>query len=515
MAVRRASMQFILVPHQVTDTTATIWVGAIDVEEDVRQSSVSIEVDDGSENSITELDASRWKRWQSYSPGDEDSYQFLDRFLDWILAIKPSPIIKTLDFQRLDLDALNPRTSYSLKLRVDDQPAVDPDRQLREARVTTLPAKLPNKGEKPFTVFLGSCFYKPEDEEGMVGKTYHSLPEERRPDIKVLCGDQVYLDNPWWETTLKYNGGNLRRGLFRAMLFQKYIDNWTQIEGEDAGFRQLLKDGANYFCSDDHEFWNNAPNFGGVGFINTLSPGQRKWWLGEARRLFRAFQSPSPLLSVEVPPLSFRIVDTRIYRDTKGRCFMKDKDLRAVGRWIEGLRGPGVLVVGQPVLIGEARGPRSLVADLNRTFWSALDRNLADYGQYEELVGYIKASAHSIVVLSGDVHFGRIACVRPQPDLPDAEFVEVIASPMQLVKVKSRLLQRATKAFGSYKAAPTHHLAITENQQLAPEHSHFATVEFSQAREGKVELAVWSWPIPESTDNISPNPDCVFEAVLS
>src|SRR3712207_5050256 len=107
MAVRRASMQFILVPHQVTDTTATIWVGAIDVEEDVRQSSVSIEVDDGSENSITELDASRWKRWQSYSPGDEDSYQFLDRFLDRILAIKPSPIIKTLDFQRLDLDALN------------------------------------------------------------------------------------------------------------------------------------------------------------------------------------------------------------------------------------------------------------------------------------------------------------------------------------------------------------------------------------------------------------------------
>ncbi len=194
---------------------------------------------------------------------------------------------------------------------------------------------------------------------------------------------------------------------------------------------------------------------------------------------------------------------------------MKDKDLKAVGRWMEGLQGPGVLVVGQPVLIGEASGPRPLVSEPNRTLWSALDRNLADYAQYEELLGYIKASAHSIVVLSGDVHFGRVACVRPQPDLPDAEFVEVIASPMQLVKVKSRLLQRATKEFGSYRAAPTHHLAITENQQLAPGHNHFATVEFSLAREGKVDMAVWSWPIPESTENLSANPDCVFEAVLS
>lgn len=512
-------MQFILVPHQVTDTTATIWVGAVHEEharqEHIRPRSVSIERDDGSEKSVTELDASKWKRWQSYSPGDEDDYHFLDHFLDRVLAIKPSPIIKTLDYQRVDLETLKPRTSYSLKLRVDDRLAVGRERHLREARVTTLPSTLPGKGEKPFTVLLGSCFYKPEDEDGLVGRTYHRLPDDRRPDIKFLCGDQVYLDNPWWETTLKYNGGNLRRGLFRAMLFQKYMDNWTQIVGEDAGFRQLLKDGANYFCSDDHEFWNNAPNFGGVGFINTLSPGQRKWWLGEARRLFRAFQSPSPLLSLEVPPLSVRIADTRIYRDTKGRCFMKDKDLRAVGRWIEGLKGPGLLVVGQPVLIGETNGPKSLVAEPNKTLWSALDRNLADYAQYEELVGYIKDSAHSIVVLSGDVHFGRIACIRTNPGFPHAKFVEMISSPMQLVRVKNKLLQLATKSYGSYRAAPTHHFAITENQQLAPKQNHFATVEFSSAEGGTVDMAVWAWPIPKSKEELSANPDCVFEAGLS
>lgn len=513
-------MQFILVPHQVTDTTATIWVGAVHEKEDVHQDDVwrrlvSIELDDGSEKSVTELDASKWTRWQSYNPGDEDKYHFLDRFLNRVLVIKPSPVIKTLDYQRMDLEALKPRTSYSLNLRVDDQLAIGNERHLREARVTTLPSALPGKGEKPFTVLLGSCFYKPEDEGGMVGKTYHRLPEDRRPDVKVLCGDQVYLDNPWWETTLKYNGGNLRGGLFRAMLFQKYIDNWTQIVDEDAGFRQLLKDRANYFCSDDHEFWNNAPNFGGVGFINTLSPGQRKWWLGEARRLFRAFQSPSPLLSLEVPPLSVRIADTRIYRDTKGRCFMKDKDLRAVGQWIEELQGPGVLVVGQPVLTGETNGPKSLVAEPNKTLWSALDRNLADYAQYEELVGFIKASTHSIVVLSGDVHFGRLACIRTKPGFLDAKFVEVISSPMQLVQVKNKLLQLATKSFGSYKAAPTHHFAITENQQLAPRRNQFVTIEFSSAEGGTVDMAVWSWPIPESKEELSVTPNRVFEAILS
>src|SRR5687767_15006311 len=104
-------MQFILVPHQVTDTTATIWVGAVHEKEDVHQEDVwrrlvSIELDDGSEKSVTELDASKWTRWQSYNPGDEDKYHFLDRFLNRVLVIKPSPVIKTLDYQRMDLEAL-------------------------------------------------------------------------------------------------------------------------------------------------------------------------------------------------------------------------------------------------------------------------------------------------------------------------------------------------------------------------------------------------------------------------
>nr|MBA2713129.1 hypothetical protein [Rubrobacteraceae bacterium] len=367
-------MAYMLVPHQVTDTTATIWVGVADENEHGRQQVMGIEVDDGTETRTVALDASGWDTWKSYSQGDDAHYARLDRLLDRVLEVLKRPqIIRTLDYKRITLDNLRPRTSYSLTLHIEGQAATTSEMHLREARVTTLPAALPDQGQKAFTVLLGSCFYGPNDEEGMVGRTYYHLPKDRRPDIKILCGDQVYLDNPWLDTSLRYNGGNVRRGLFRAGFFQKYLDNWTQVRGEDAGFRQLLKDGANYFCSDDHEFWNNAPNFGGIGFINTLHSEQRDWWRKQARALFEIFQSPDPLIPFNVGQLSFRIADTRINRSITPERFMNDEDLSAVGRWIEGLSGPGVLVVGQPVLTEENSYGKALKADWNRTLWSALD----------------------------------------------------------------------------------------------------------------------------------------------
>jgi hypothetical protein len=517
-------MEFILVPHRVTDTTATIWVGVVYENDGERRKAVSLELDEGARARTVELDDSGWKTWKSYNPGDEARYPWQDRLLDWALSVfKRTAVVETLEYRRVLLGDLEPGTSYSLRLRVDGRAPEGSEKHLREARVTTLPATLPGQGEKPFTALLGSCFYKPNDEEGMVGKTFRHLPENRRPDIKVLCGDQVYLDNPWYETTLRYNGGNLRRGLFRATLFRKYMDNWKQVVRGEAGFRQLLRDGANYFCSDDHEFWNNAPNFGGIGFINTLSKAQRCWWLGAARELFEAIQSPKPLTCFDVAMpseasprcLSFCIADTRINRSIGRERFMDDDDLKAVGRWIRELRGPGVLVVGQPLLTGETDAKQSLREDPNRTLWSALDRNLADYDQYRELVDYVKASAHSIVVLSGDVHFGRVACVRREAGSKEADFVEIIASPMQLVTVKNKLLQWAIRSFGKYKAPPTHEFAITESRPIAPQQNHFVTVEFSSAGGGTVDMRVWSWPVPESEEELLPNQNPVFEATLS
>ena len=502
-------MSFLLVPHQVSDTTATIWVGALD-EEDVRRRSVRLELEGGDERREIELDTSEWETWESFKPEDPKSYPLVDRVLHLVSVLKSPPVRRTLDYQRVEAKPLRSRTSYSLKLRIDDQTVIGAERHLREGRVTTLPAALPTKVEKPFTLLVGSCFYGPEDSEGLVGGTYHYMQEDQRPEVKVLCGDQVYLDNPWRETTLKWYRANQRPGLFRAMLFEKYVANWAQVGGEDAGFRQLLKDGANYFCSDDHEYWNNAPNFGGVGLLNSLTSGQRRWWFEEAGRLVRAFQSPSPLLRFDVPPLSVCVADTRINRDTKGVRFMKDEDLESVGRWIEGLQGPGVLVVGQPVLAEGGSLIRSVLKKgLKNTVMSYIDRDLPHYAQYETLVGYIKSSEHSVVVLTGDVHFGRVACGELKPGSGNT-FVEVISSPMHAV-----LGDKDEPLFGAYKKAPGDHFRINEDQEIMHRRNHFVTVQFSSEEDGRVFMEVRAWPIPRPGEEVSAGGDVVFERTLS
>ncbi len=502
-------MTFLLVPHEVTDTTATIWVGAID-EADVSERAVELEYGTDGDGGAISLDASGWTTWESYRRADPSVYPPSDRLLHRLLA-RSSPVVRTLDYQRVKVERLRPRASYSLKLRVDGRERVEGiERYLREGRVTTLPETLPEEGEKPFTLLLGSCFYGPEDPDGTVGTTYCHIPENERPDVKVLCGDQVYLDNPWRETTLKWYRGNQKPGTFRAMLFRKYVDNWRQVRGANAGFRHLLADGANYFCSDDHEFWNNAPNFGGVGLVNTLTRQQRDWWLAEARRLFHAFQSPSTLLSLEVPPLSVRVVDTRIGRDTGSERFMKDEDLRAVGRWIEGLQGPGVLVVGQPVLAEKTSLIDSLIRKgIKGVISGYLDKNLPDYAQYEDLIGYIQSSNHSIVVLTGDVHFGRIAHGELRAG-SGAKLVEVISSPMQAV-----LDGNGNPLFGNYREAPTHHFPGLESMEVARGQNQFATVEFRSEDGGRVNMTVRSWPILRPGDSVPQGSQVEFETTLS
>ena len=486
-------MSFLLVPQQVTATTAIVWVGAIDENVDAKSVKLEFGGDEGGQE--IELDATGWREWRSYRPEDRGSYLPWD----WVLAASP-PRIRTLYYRRCEIKSLEPRTSYSLRLWVDGQAVAGLEKHLREGRVTTLPTALPTKEEKPFTLLLGSCFYGPEDPDGMVGMTYHYIPERERPDVKVLCGDQVYLDNPWRETTLDWYQAFRAPGLFRAKLFKKYEDNWKQVRSEDAGFRQLLKDGANYFCSDDHEYWNNAPDFGGVGLVNTLTPRQRTWWFEQATDLFRAFQfdsePPSSLIRFEVDPLSVCVADTRINREPKGKRFMRDDDLEAVGRWIRELNGPGVLVVGQLVLA-------------KKTEIRSFDRGLPDYErQYERLIEHIKSSPHSIVVLTGDVHFGRVAHGELRPG-SENKFVEVISSPMQAV-----LDGKGRPLFGTYKEPPTEHFSKLRSAKAADGQNHFATIEFSLEKGDRVNMKVKYWPILRPEDEVPPRPQKALETIL-
>jgi hypothetical protein len=324
-------------------------------------------------------------------------------------------------------------------------------------------------------VLLGSCFCKREDDEGAVGRTYAQLPAGSRPDVKILCGDQVYLDDPWahylWHT---HDIPELEVEFFR-----NYRDTWMQ----EPGFRQLLTQGANYFSPDDHEYWNNAPNAATV-IRDSWSRSGRQEWFTTARLFYQMFQHPAPIATFTVDPLSFLIADTRSNRSSNQTDFMQQTDFQAVAQWIQNLPGPGVLVVGQP-LFSEKAGL------LPGTFG---DWNLPDYSQYGQLARLLAQSPHSIVILSGDVHYGRIAwCTLTS----GGELIEIISSPMSLVdKLAEGTWEEAPNLFPplalpGVARAQVHTLAEETFSAIT---SHFLTLEFA-ATGAHVRMTVRFWPV--------------------
>lgn len=491
-------MTFIIIPHEIGTTTATLWIGAI-CEGDIPNRPVWLDL-----NGESRPMGDKWRVWQTFADTDPQDYAPADRRLHNVIS-KDEPIRERIHYQRFELEGLDSDKPYRAKLIVDNQEAVGLDGRLRSCSFRTLPNELPEAGSgSTFNILLGSCFYMPRDPGGMVGQTFNDLPESHRPHVKFLCGDQVYLDNPWYQTTFKWNWSYRQPGAFRKMLLDKYLATWTQSPDENSGFNRLLTEGANYFCSDDHEFWNNAPSFGGVGLANTFSHGRRSWWFEEARKLFRVFQSRASLQGFKIGNLSVKVVDTRIDRDASGIRFMLYENLEEVQDWLSSLKAPGVLVLGQALLKADAIQTRT------DKILSGFDKDLADYGQYAELKKSILSCSHSVIVLTGDVHFARVACVSPDSN-GVTEFVEVVSSPMCLVPG----LFGRRKSNSYQKALPLDSEPINNKRPFGDEHhDHFATIQFSAVGNNEVRMKVCYWPIFSSGPNIPPGPVGPYEFTL-
>ena len=245
-----------------------------------------------------------------------------------------------------------------------------------------------------------------------LGRTARFVASKFRPDATLLMGDQVYLDAPFY----KFIYPRRNRSLARTFL-QNYADTWGQ-NGDGVGFHQVLSNGPNVFTADDHEFWNNAP-FPSFA-ANSVLKGSRKAWFDMALGLYRAFQTEAPLVqSLEIGELSIRMVDTRVARSDDRTTLIPDSEMDDLEAWIRGLRAPGILAIGQPVFAAPA-GFLSKLAD-----W-----NLPDFTQYERLCKALLEAPQSVLILTGDVHFGRAARVVTDRG---AEIVEIVASPMSLV----------------------------------------------------------------------------------
>lgn len=102
---------------------------------------------------------------------------------------------------------------------------------------------------------------------------------------------------------------------------------------------------------------------------------------------------------------------------------MSQEDLSALNNWVTNLTGVGVLVVGQPIFSKKAG------------FFSGSfgDWNLPNYRQYEDFVRVLMKSEHSVLVLTGDVHYGRIASCQIKLNV---FLYEIISSPTSLVDAK-------------------------------------------------------------------------------
>jgi hypothetical protein len=430
-------MAYLVVPHETSTSAATVWIGALDEP-----------FDPGHVRLVSALGEhplpGPWQQW-SAREGEH-----------------------RLAYQRVAITGLSPRTLLPVQLLVHDQPRA-------AARLTTLPAHVPTLDEQPFTVLLGSCFCLREDAEGAVGRTYAQLPAAARPEVKILCGDQVYLDDPWahylWHT---HDVPELETEFIR-----NYRDTWTQ----EPGFQQLLTEGANYFAPDDHDYWNNAPHAATV-IRDTWSSTGRQEWFDTARQLYQIFQTTATLTTFTVGSLSFLIADTRSNRLPDRTAFMRPADLQAVEQWMQQLPGPGVLVLGQPVF----REPTDY---LQGTF---ADWNLPDYEQYGALARMLTQAPHSIVLLTGDVHYGRIAWCTFNTG---HELIEVISSPLSLVdKQAEGTWEEAPSLFPpvalpAVVGAPVHTLA---KDTFAPIDSHFLTLEFAAAG-AHIRLTVRCWPV--------------------
>lgn len=421
-------MAFLVIPNEVESNSATVWLAAINESFDPA-------------HAVLEYGSNQMglhRMWGDYSTSDGKN-----RIL----------------YLRVKLTELSPRTPYNLTFRFQGQVKAD-------GRVTTLPDRLPNAGERPFTVLLGSCYFQREDKMGAVGQTFSQFPHDAQPDIKILCGDQVYLDNPPQDFVFPRGKEWLENRSFKV-----YTDTWSQLT-DAGGFQRLLKNNANYFSSDDHEFWNNAPDRGLNVPTMTATQGQRDTWMRVGRDLYKIFQTePSPPKTLKVGPLSFCVAETRFSRGSGGGAgdFMPAQDLEFVRNWISNLDGPGALVVGQPLFAGKG---------------SIKDWGLADFRQYSLLIQFLKASQHSIVILTGDVHFGRIAMANLRPEL-GTKLIEVISSPMQLVPLGG----------GDYEAAPDVFGSVGSQPEFSLKRNHFLTLEFTSPSAQRASMLVRFWPI--------------------
>ncbi|MCK5334558.1 MAG: hypothetical protein KAQ67_00270, partial [Gammaproteobacteria bacterium] len=343
------------------------------------------------------------------------------------------------------------------------------------------PAQLPTKNKKPFTVAIGSCFYT-EHDGGKTGQAFEALynNETLRPDIKFLAGDQVYLDIGlgWYP---------LNDEDCQDRVADDYADSWKYL-------RSILRRGGTWMIPDDHEYWNNYPYLKGFNpYLLTLdlSRAFRRRWFNAAHTAVKTIQQVQTIRSFNIGnDLSFCVADLRSERTKNG--FLSDQSQKELLSWINKLKTPGVLVIPQP-----------LIADKGNN----TDKNLPYWSQYQDILLAMQNGDHDIVILTGDVHYGRVSQVTIGNS--SNKLTEVITSPMsnlsEINGVAANKPELPKKKFpfiainGMTKNKINYLAKVTTESKwwdlrypVRRTHEHFMTVEFyRENKQTKMKIHAW------------------------
>ena len=328
---------------------------------------------------------------------------------EWNLLAPLAGLDRRMGVLTITLDHPHPGGEYRIGV---NEPGVP------EFRWRSLPDALPEEG---VSFLVASCFWHENDKEGHYAAALRALRPPWQPVFKLLVGDQVYLD---WPPELSLDLIGARAVPMQAARYEAY---WG-----DEKYREALGTSPNFFLCDDHEFWNDYPER--QIHLRRTWDDVRERYGAAAQALYERFQrcnnpGGARWYSFRIGPVSFFAADTRSerdrYRPDGAAHFIQEPQWQDLERWARSLTGPGILVLGQPIFQKDGD-------------WR--DHSLSNFiDDYSRLWGIVEAAVegggadgrpHDVLVLSGDIHTGRLAVGRR----PGKAVQELIASPASVIK---------------------------------------------------------------------------------
>lgn len=274
--------------------------------------------------------------------------------------------------------------------------------KIGETRAKTLPARLPENG---FTLSIGSCYWKfSQRTKTIINSGVYPPKDFDSPQIRFLLGDQIYND---------MFGPSITGVVKQPDSYENYRNQWA-----DFSFQSFFQQTPNAVLADDHEFWNNYPhwNLHLAFWQNSLNKTGVDHVQNTALDCFNNYQLPlnpdrHKSFSFNIYPLEFFVLDTRIKRThyhAEKPSFVDPLEKSQLLTWLNTLKGPGVLILGD------------VVADKTANTWTSVfragDFGLPDYGNdFHDLWNALRSAKHDVIVLAGDIHYGRFGFIKVPP----------------------------------------------------------------------------------------------------